>query len=88
VIGAVLGRFGWRFDAVASADEVRRGKPAPDVFLLAARRLGVVPQACMAIEDSANGMRAARTAGMKVVAVGKAEGPADVRLPSLASLLP
>jgi HAD superfamily hydrolase (TIGR01509 family) len=86
VIRAVLDRFGWRFDAVASADEVARGKPMPDVFLLAARRMGVTPQSCTAIEDSANGMRAARAAGMRVVAVGGAAGPADVRLPSLVSL--
>lgn len=87
MIRRVLGRFGWRFDAVCSADEVARGKPAPDVFLLAARKLGVAPHECIAIEDSANGIRAAKAAGMKVIAVGNAEGPADVRLPSLESLV-
>lgn len=87
VIRRVLDRFGWRFDAVCSADEVDRGKPLPDVFLLAARRLGVAPQECVAIEDSANGLRAAKAAGMRVIAVGSAEGPADVRIPSLESLV-
>ncbi len=87
MIRRVLDRFGWRFDAVCSADEVARGKPAPDVFLLAARRLGVSPHECVAIEDSANGIRAAKAAGMRVIAVGKAGGPADVRIPSLESLV-
>jgi HAD superfamily hydrolase (TIGR01509 family) len=87
MIRRVLDRFGWRFDAVCSADEVARGKPAPDVFLLAARRLGVAPHECVAIEDSSNGIRAAKAAGMRVIAVGNALGPADVRLPSLESLV-
>jgi len=86
VIRGVLDRFGWRFDATCSADEVARGKPSPDVFLLAAQRLGVAPSECVAIEDSANGLLAARAAGMKVIAVGDALGPADVRIPSLESL--
>ncbi len=87
VIRRILDRFGWRFDAVCSSDEVLRGKPAPDVFLLAARRLGVAPQDCIAIEDSSNGIRAAKAAGMKVIAVGDALGPADVRLASLETLV-
>jgi HAD superfamily hydrolase (TIGR01509 family) len=87
VIRRVLDRFGWLFDAVCSADEVLRGKPAPDVFLLAARRLGAAPADCIAIEDSSNGIRSAKAAGMRVIAVGDAEGPADVRLASLESLV-
>jgi HAD superfamily hydrolase (TIGR01509 family) len=86
VIREVLDRFGWSFDAVCSSDEVPRGKPAPDVFLLAARRLGAAPSACVAIEDSANGIAAAKAAGMRVVAVGDARGDPDVRIPSLESL--
>jgi HAD superfamily hydrolase (TIGR01509 family) len=86
VIRDVLERFGWRFDAVCSSDEVLRGKPAPDVFLLAAERLGVAPSECLAIEDSANGIAAAKAAGMRVIAVGDAIGSPDVRLPSLVSL--
>jgi HAD superfamily hydrolase (TIGR01509 family) len=87
VIAKVMGRFGWEFDAVCSADEVERGKPAPDVFLLAARRLGAACADCIAIEDSANGIAAAKAAGMRVIAVGDADGRADVRIPSLASLV-
>lgn len=58
------------FDAVASAEEVPRGKPAPDVYELAADRLGVDPADCLAIEDSTNGVRAARAAGTTVLAYG------------------
>lgn len=58
-----------RFAAIAGGDEVARGKPAPDVYLLAAERLGVAPAACLAFEDSDNGARAALEAGMKVVIV-------------------
>jgi HAD superfamily hydrolase (TIGR01509 family) len=58
-----------RFEATVSSEEVPRGKPAPDVFVEAARRLGVDPMRCAAIEDSANGIRAAHAAGMRVVAV-------------------
>jgi beta-phosphoglucomutase-like phosphatase (HAD superfamily) len=54
---------------------VAAGKPAPDVFLEAARRLGVEPGRCAAIEDSANGLRAARAAGMRVVAIPNAHYP-------------
>jgi len=58
-----------RFRAVVSSEQVRRGKPAPDVYLAAAAELGVPPERCVAIEDSANGLRAAAAAGMTVVAV-------------------
>ncbi len=64
-----------RFRTWVSSEEAGRGKPAPDVFLEAARRLGVPPQRCTAIEDSANGLRAARAAGMRVVAVPNAHYP-------------
>ena len=63
------------FRAWVSSEEVGRGKPAPDVFLEAARRLGVSPQRCTAIEDSANGLRAAKAAVMRVVAVPNAHYP-------------
>jgi HAD superfamily hydrolase (TIGR01509 family) len=56
-------------DAVCTRDDVQRVKPAPDLFLLAAERLGSDPAACVVFEDSPNGLRAARTAGMKTVAV-------------------
>jgi HAD superfamily hydrolase (TIGR01509 family) len=58
-----------RFDAVVSSEEVAAGKPAPDVYLGAARRLGVEPTHAAAIEDSSNGIRAAHAAGMRVIAV-------------------
>jgi len=57
------------FRVVLSTEEVPRGKPAPDVYLTAASRLGVDPAGCAAVEDSSNGLRAAAAAGMKVVAV-------------------
>lgn len=55
--------------AIASGDEVAHGKPAPDVYLLAAERLGIVSQQCLALEDSAPGCQSAAAAGMTVVAV-------------------
>ena len=66
-----LGRLGLAdaFDCVCGRDHVERVKPAPDLFLLAARRLGVEPAACVVIEDSPNGVRAANGAGMRCVAV-------------------
>jgi len=57
------------FEVVVSAAAVGRGKPAPDVFLEAARRLGVPPARCLVIEDSHNGVTAARAAGMRCVAI-------------------
>jgi beta-phosphoglucomutase len=66
----VLDGLGWseRFDAVV-ASEGLRGKPAPDIFLAAAERLGVPAAACVAFEDAANGVQAAAAAGMIVVGV-------------------
>jgi HAD superfamily hydrolase (TIGR01509 family) len=57
------------FDATVSSEEVARGKPSPDVYLEAARRLDVPAVDCAAVEDSASGLRAAHAAGMLVVAV-------------------
>src|SRR5207302_7347152 len=61
-----LGRF---FRTTVSSEEVARGKPAADVYLEAARRLGVPPTQCAAVEDSSNGLRAAAAAGMRVIAL-------------------
>lgn len=57
------------FAATVSSEEVARGKPAPDVYVEAARRIGVEPSLCVAIEDSSNGIRSAVAAGMAVIAV-------------------
>jgi HAD superfamily hydrolase (TIGR01509 family) len=64
-----LAAFGDAFRVTVSSEEVERGKPAPDVYLAAARGLGVEPAACVAIEDSSSGLRAAAAAGMTVIAV-------------------
>ncbi len=64
-----LGDLAARFDALVTGDEVAQGKPAPDIFLLAARRLRVPPAACLVLEDSPAGVAAARAAGMPVIMV-------------------
>ena len=84
------------FRATVSSEEVERGKPAPDVYLEAARRLGVRPQDLAAVEDSANGIRSAKAAGMHVLAIPNPHFPppdevlaeAGVVLGSLAELTP
>ena len=58
-----------RFRAIVSSEEVARGKPAPDVYLEAARRLSVSPARAAAVEDSHNGIRSAKAAGMRVIAI-------------------
>jgi HAD superfamily hydrolase (TIGR01509 family) len=57
------------FQVTLSTEEVPRGKPAPDVYLAAAARLGLAPQVCAAVEDSSNGLRSAAAAGLAVIAV-------------------
>ena len=71
LIDAVLSAAGLddAFAATVSSEEVPRGKPAPDVYLEAARRLGVEPAEAVAVEDSANGIRSAHAAGMRVIAI-------------------
>jgi HAD superfamily hydrolase (TIGR01509 family) len=96
VIDAVLAEAGLArfFEARVSSEEVARGKPAPDVFLEAARLLDVRPERCAAVEDSANGIRAAYAAGMRVIAIPNRRYPppadalalADVVLDSIAPL--
>jgi HAD superfamily hydrolase (TIGR01509 family) len=84
------------FRATVSSEEVARGKPEPDVYLEAARRLGVPPEQCAAVEDSHAGIRSAKSAGMRVVAIPNASYPpddealelADVTLASLEELTP
>ena len=65
------------FRATVSSEEVARGKPAPDVYLETARRLGVAPERCAAIEDSHAGIRSAHAAGMRVVAIPNPSYPPD-----------
>jgi HAD superfamily hydrolase (TIGR01509 family) len=71
LIDLVLGlsRLARYFQVTISSEEVPRGKPAPDVYLEAARRLGVAPARCAAVEDSENGIRSAKAAGMYVLAI-------------------
>ena len=84
------------FRATVSSEEVEHGKPAPDVYLEAARLLGIDPTSCAAVEDSANGIRSARAAGMRVIAIPNPHYPpsddvlalADVVLHSLDELTP
>ena len=98
VINAAMEALGLRdvLGAVVSSDEVPLGKPEPFVYLLAASRLGVAPDRCLVVEDSLNGVRAGKAAGMVVVLVPNASVPpggnardlADAIVPSLADLDP
>ncbi len=98
LIEAALDASGLRrfFRVTVSSEEVERGKPAPDVYIEAARRLGVVRTHCAAVEDSHSGIRAASAAGMRVIAIPNASYPpddealelADAVLDSLAELTP
>ena len=75
-----------KFDYVVSADEVKNGKPAPDVFLLAAEKLNVKPEECIVIEDGISGMEGAKNAKMKCVGLVsdlRGEYPADILITSL-----
>mgnify|MGYP006278271505 CR=1 FL=1 len=63
------------FDAVVGAHDVERGKPHPDLFLLAASRVGVYPAECLVFEDAAHGIEAARRAGMRAVAIATMIAP-------------
>jgi beta-phosphoglucomutase family hydrolase len=71
VLEATLNNISLRqfFDVVVSIDDVEKGKPEPDIFLLAAQRLGVAPQDCIVYEDSDGGLEAARRAGMRSIDV-------------------
>jgi len=79
-----------QFDAEVTGDEVQRGKPAPDLFLLAAQRLGVPPSNCVVLEDAPLGVEAAKAAGMRVIAVPNERTsslpfpvPPDITVPNL-----
>jgi HAD superfamily hydrolase (TIGR01509 family) len=89
IIDLVLAESGLapRFAATVSSEEVPRGKPAPDVYLEAARRLAVDPARCVAVEDSSNGLRSAAAASMLVVAVPNAAYPPDPDALALADVV-
>ena len=89
LIETVLERAGIAglFEAVVSSEEVSGGKPAPDVYLEAARRLGVEPSRSVAIEDSASGIRSAHAAGMHVVAIPNRAFPPPADVLALASVV-
>jgi len=75
------------FEATVSSEEVARGKPAPDVYLEAARHLGVPATRCAAVEDSHSGIRSAKSAGMLAIAVPNASFPPDAEALELADLV-
>ena len=75
------------FEATVSSEEVGAGKPAPDVYLEAAKRLGVERAECVAIEDSANGLRSAHAAEMAVIAIPNRDFPPDPEALALADIV-
>ncbi|MDQ3865094.1 MAG: HAD family phosphatase [Actinomycetota bacterium] len=98
IIDLVLGLGGLDqfFKATVSSEEVQHGKPSPDVYLEAAHRLGVAPEHTVAVEDSHNGILAAKAGGMRVVAIPNRRYPpqegalaeADVVLEDISELTP
>lgn len=86
----VLERLGIaeRFDAIVTGSDYEHGKPAPDVFLTAAKRVGVPPENCLVIEDALAGVQAGKAAGMRVLGIGNADGLelADEVVESLAGI--
>jgi HAD superfamily hydrolase (TIGR01509 family) len=89
VIDQVLEQAGLagRFRVRVSSEEVARGKPAPDVYLEAVKRLGATPARCAAVEDSANGIRAAAAAGLQVIAVPNPSLPPPANVLALAAMV-
>ncbi|OLB29570.1 MAG: hypothetical protein AUH05_21530 [Ktedonobacter sp. 13_2_20CM_53_11] len=95
-IEAMLKRFDLTtaFAVCVSGEEVEHGKPAPDIFLLCAERLHIPPRRCLVLEDAPNGIRAAKKAGMRTIAVSHKmfytpedfQGSADVIVSSLEAL--
>ncbi|HEX9729676.1 MAG TPA: HAD-IA family hydrolase [Gemmatimonadales bacterium] len=87
-VEVVLEALGYEthFGTLVAAEDVRRGKPEPEVFLTAARRLAVPPARCVVVEDAEAGIEAARRAGMSSIAVGGIDAGADVVIGSLEDL--
>ncbi|MEV4576424.1 HAD family phosphatase [Nonomuraea jabiensis] len=82
IVELVLPRLGHTFDLVITNEDTARGKPYPDPYLEAARRLGTTPSRCVAVEDSPTGVAAATAAGCRVLVTSPEKG-----LPSLVHLL-
>jgi HAD superfamily hydrolase (TIGR01509 family) len=76
-----------KFQLIISADEIGVGKPAPDIYLEAARRLGVWPEECICLEDSGNGILSGKRAGMKVIAVPDPRFPPQKEILAQADLV-
>jgi beta-phosphoglucomutase len=91
-IAAILDGLGLHdaFDAIAGEEDVTRGKPDPQIFLVAAAKLGIPPERCIVVEDAPAGVEAGRRAGMRTIGVGGAHGKldADMVVASLADLAP
>ena len=86
-VETILASLHLEFDAIVTAEDVRHGKPDPEVFLTAAARLGMPPDECVVVEDAAAGIEAARRGGMRSIGVSR-KGPlaADLFVPTLAEL--
>jgi beta-phosphoglucomutase len=82
-------RAGACLTAIADGNDIERTKPAPDVFLVAAERLGVEPAECLVVEDAEAGIRAAKAAGMVAAAIGNAtrSAEADYRLTGIGDVV-
>ena len=77
-----------RFDTILTLDDVTRGKPSPDLYLLAAARLGLAPQACIAVEDSNHGVAASHAAGAITIMVPDMAPPTDETRSKCAAIVP
>src|SRR6266581_6270723 len=89
LIETVLESSGLRpcFQVTMSTEQVARGKPAPDIYLAVAARLGCSPPDCAAVEDSSNGLRSAAAAGLRVIAIPHPQYPPDPDALAAASLV-
>ena len=89
IIDLALREAGWTdlFTVTVSSEEVERGKPAPDVYLEATRRLDAEPERCVAVEDSGAGIRSAAAAGLRVIAIPNPEYPPDDEALELAAVV-
>jgi beta-phosphoglucomutase len=76
------------FDAVVTGDDVSRSKPHPDIFLLAARRLGLAPEQCVVFEDSSSGIEAAARAGCECIALATTHPASELRSYQTALVVP